>query len=189
MRTVHETEALRPSDPIPKSMHGGPGGKQSKLKIIIKKPQGLGNGQEDAADEPVNGDDPNAEYYTALSKELFDKEELAYPVDKLYRKCHFECKWAKDIGDELEKECKQWEDVYYREWLEKEALLTQVIKSEVDWHERRQAVLSGVADVHISGGGAKGDEETKEAPNGHEEQEQKPAAVEDKAENGLLSAS
>lgn len=165
MRTVHETEALRPSDPIPKSMHG-PSGKASKLKIIIKTPQSHVNSHDDVSDEPINGDDPNAEYYTVLSKDLFDPAELAFPVDKLYRKCYWESKWAREIGEALEKECKEWEDMYHKEWLEKEALLSQVIESEVDWHERRQAILTGAADVQIPGV-AEGQEE---ATDGHQEE-------------------
>ncbi|KAF4124010.1 Zinc finger, C2H2 type [Geosmithia morbida] len=189
MRTVHETEALRPSDPIPKSQHSAPAtGKQSKLKIIIKKQPGqqddaamTGTDDQqqqqqqhaDGANGKANSDDPNAEYYTVLPKELFDQQELSYPVDKLYRKCYWESKWSKEIGDELERECAKWEEVYYKEWLEKEALLAQVIKSEVDWQDRRQAILSGIADVHIStsshsGGGPeakdKDDATASEAP-------------------------
>ncbi|KAH7023055.1 hypothetical protein EDB80DRAFT_630025 [Ilyonectria destructans] len=150
MRTVHETEALRPSDPVPKSMQSGTLGKGGKLKIIIKTPQSHG-ATEDGLDDAANGDDHNSEYFTALPEELFGSEELAYPVDKLYRKCYWEAKWAEDVGESLKKECKEWEDLYYKEWLEKEVLLSQVIKSEVDWHDRRQAILSGAADVQVPG--------------------------------------
>ncbi|KAM3450211.1 hypothetical protein MY3296_006320 [Beauveria thailandica] len=163
MRTVHETEALRPSDPVPKSMQAGPPGKSSKLKIIIKTPQShghsgggvVGGGAEDGLDElPGHGEDGNADYFTALTSELFSADELAFSVDKLYRKCFWEAKWADEVGATLQRECREWEEVYYKEWLEKETLLSQVIQSEVDWHERRQAVLKGEADVHVSNGTA-----------------------------------
>ncbi|RDA91760.1 hypothetical protein CP533_4783 [Ophiocordyceps camponoti-saundersi (nom. inval.)] len=150
MRTVHETEALRPSDPVPKSMQ--PTTKSSKLKIIIKTPQshGAAAGHDDGGDASANGEVHNAEFFTALTAEMFSPEELAHPVDKLYRKCYWEAKWADEVGEALRKECKEWEERYYKEWLEKEVLLSQVIKTEVDWHERRQAILSGTADVHLS---------------------------------------
>ncbi|KAJ6781777.1 hypothetical protein PWT90_10735 [Aphanocladium album] len=154
MRTVHETEALRPSDPIPKSMQSGPLGKSSKLKIIIKTPQSHGNGGEDGADEAGHGEDGKPHYFTPLTSELFTADELAFSVDKLYRKCFWEAKWADEVGETLRRECKEWEDVYYKEWLEKETLLSQVIQSEVDWHERRQAILTGSADVQVSNGTA-----------------------------------
>lgn len=156
MRTVHETEALRPSDPVPKSMQAGPAGR-GKLKIIIKTPNSHTNGQDDG--DGANGEDANADYFTALPTELFSADELALPVEKLTHKCHWESKWAEEIGESLKKECKAWEDIYYKEWLEKETILAQVIASEVDWDERRQAILSGSADVKIS---AAADEE-KEA--------------------------
>lgn len=149
MRTVHETEALRPSDPVPKSMQSGPTGKGSKLKIIIKTPQSHAAGQDDGLDDTANGDGANSEYFTALTEGLFNPDELGFPVDKLYRKCYWEAKWAEDIGDSLKKECKDWEEAYHKEWLEKEVLLSQVIKSEVDWHERRQAILTGAANVQL----------------------------------------
>lgn len=147
MRTVHETEALRPSDPVPKSMHpAGPSGK-GKLKIIIKTGQSQNLGQDDIDESSAS--EEHAEYFTPLTKELFDEGELAFSVDKLYRKCHWESKWAEETGEALRKECKEWEELYYNEWLEKEALLSQVIESEVDWHDRRLAILSGAADVQL----------------------------------------
>ncbi|KAF4469766.1 hypothetical protein FALBO_3352 [Fusarium albosuccineum] len=150
MRTVHETEALRPSDPVPKSMQSGPQGKGGKLKIIIKTNQ-QSQGPHDDIDDAANGDDLNSEYFTPLTADLFDPVDLEYPVDKLYRKCYWESKWAEEVGESLKKECKEWEDMYYKEWLEKEVLLSQVIKSEVNWHERRQAILTGAADVQVPG--------------------------------------
>jgi hypothetical protein len=150
MRTVHETEALRPSDPVPKSMQAGPQGKGGKIKIIMKTNQ-QSQGPHDDMDDTANGDESNAEYFTPLTPDLFTPDELELPVDKLYRKCHWESKWAEEIGESLTKECKEWEEIYYKEWLEKEVLLSQVIKSEVNWHERRQAILTGVVDVHVPG--------------------------------------
>jgi hypothetical protein len=148
MRTVHETEALRPSDPVPKSMQSGPT-KSGKLKIIIKTPQSHGAHNDDGTDESGQQDEVKAEYFTPLTNELFMQDELDYPVDKLYRKCYWECKWAEEVGEALRKECKEAEEAYFHEWREKEVLLSQVIESEVDWHDRRQAVLSGAVDVQL----------------------------------------
>ncbi|KFA46546.1 hypothetical protein S40293_09175 [Stachybotrys chartarum IBT 40293] len=145
MRTVHETEALRPSDPVPKSMQPT---KAGKLKIIIKTPQSHG-AHDEGADEAGNTDEVKAEFFTALPEELFGAEELAFPVEKLYRKCYWEAKWAEDVGEALRKECREWEEIYHREWREKEVLLAQAVKSELDWHERRRAILSGAADVQL----------------------------------------
>lgn len=145
MRTVHETDALKTSDPTPKPVHGVSSGK-SKLKIIIKRAQS--QGLDDSLDEAMSAED-HADLYTVLSKDIFTAEELASTTEDLYRKCYWESKWAEEIGESLRKECQDWEEVYHKEWLEKEALVAQVIDSEIDWHTRRQAVLSGVADVQV----------------------------------------
>ncbi|CAI4216348.1 unnamed protein product [Parascedosporium putredinis] len=79
MRTVHETEALRPSDPIPKSQHSGSGGKSSKLKIILKTQQSHATGQDDSVDEAGDGNDSEKELFTTLHEDLFSEKELSYP--------------------------------------------------------------------------------------------------------------
>lgn len=149
MRTVHETEALRPSDPVPKSMQSSATGK-GKLKIIIKTPQSHAAGQ----DESINGGDDgelSADFLTQLTPEQgFTPEELAMPLKELYKLCRFQVRWAEEEGKKLQEEVKRLDAIYEREWREKEVLLFQVIQSEVDWNERWQAVRSGAADVRLS---------------------------------------
>ncbi|KAM7195088.1 hypothetical protein V8F20_007638 [Naviculisporaceae sp. PSN 640] len=155
MRTVHETEALRPSDPVPKSMQSGPAGKSSKLKIIIKTPQSHAAGQDDAVDDGSNGDESIADMFTPMTEEQgFTAEELAMPLERLCKLCRLQVKWAEEDGEQLRDECRRWEELYKNEWLEKEVLLDQVVKSEQDWHERRQAVITGAADFRIPEEGA-----------------------------------
>lgn len=186
MRTVHETEALRPSDPIPKNQHGAQQGSKSKLKIIIKTPQSQALDNDPNSDHDLtNGNEPDSSHWTELPESEFNKGEQelgSQQIDKLYRKLYWESKWEKEISEELEKESKEWEDVYNKAWLEKEALLSQVIESEVDWHGRRTAILSGAADVQIGGTIEPNTAEDKEMTeaNGHPEPE--PANT---IENGL----
>jgi len=151
MRTVHETEALRPSDPVPKSMQaGGPAGKSSKLKIIIKTPQSHAAGQDDAVDDGSAGDEHMADMLTPMTQDQgFSTEELEMPLERLCKLCRLQVKWAEEDGEQLRKECKQWEDLYKNEWLEKEVLLDQVVQREQDWHSRRKAVITGTADFHM----------------------------------------
>ncbi len=59
-------------------------------------------------------------------------------------------RWAEEEGERLRAECKRREELYKREWLEKEVLLDQAVRSEQAWQERRQAVLSGAADVVVA---------------------------------------
>ncbi|OAA73300.1 Zinc finger, C2H2-type/integrase, DNA-binding protein [Cordyceps fumosorosea ARSEF 2679] len=192
MRTVHETEALRPSDPVPKSMQAGPPGKASKLKIIIKTPQSHSQGGQDGAGTAAHDEDEevgHADYFTPLTSELFTADELALPVDKLYRKCYWEAKWAGEVGETLTRECREWEETYYNEWLEKEVLLSQVIQSEVDWHQRREAVLA--ADEQKKKQKQKQEEEEAAATNGApaEDEKQQPRAQENGVKRAATAAS
>ncbi|EQB53457.1 hypothetical protein CGLO_06811 [Colletotrichum gloeosporioides Cg-14] len=151
MRTVHETEALRPSDPVPKSMQAGPTGK-GKLKIILKTPQSHAAGQDDAIDDGADDDELSADLFTPMTEELgFTKHELDMPLERLYTLCRHQVKWAQEETANLAEEVKYWEEQYKEQWREKEVLLSQVVQSEVDWHKRKAAVLSGAADVQLSG--------------------------------------
>lgn len=145
MRTVHETEALRPSDPVPKSMQtGGASGKTTKLKIIIRTPQSHAAGHDDAVDDGNSGDEHAAELFTQLTeKDGFTPRELGMPLKKLHAVCRHQVKWAEEDSETLKQECKRWEDIYKQAWVEKEVLVSQMVKSELDYQERRKAVLLG----------------------------------------------
>ncbi|KAL2132524.1 hypothetical protein VTI74DRAFT_3714 [Chaetomium olivicolor] len=167
MRTVHETEALRPSDPVPKSMQGAGGsGKTKNLKIIIKTPQSHAAGQDDTVDDGSVGDDSSGEMFTPLTADQgFTSDELGMPLERLMKLCRLQVKWAEEEGERLKAECKQWEELYKHEWLEKEVLLDQVVQSEQAWHRRRQAVLTGEIDLSVQGNSetAEGNSDSKEA--------------------------
>jgi hypothetical protein len=142
MRTVHETEALRPSDPIPKSMQ--PSGKNSRLKSAGKPPQA-------PVEEPhapngfANGIDV-AGWTASFPLELgFTAEEEARGSKELWRLLRRQVHWAEEEGELLKRQVEVLEELRKKEWLEKEILLDQVIRSEVDWHERRKEVLAGLA--------------------------------------------
>lgn len=154
MRTVHETEALRPSDPVPKSMQAsGPGGK--RYKIIIRTPQSHAAGQSDLVDDGHSADEHAGELFTQLTeKDGFTERELAMSFPRLHALCKHQVRWALEDGEALKQDCKKWEDIYKQAWLEKEVLVTQMVKSELDWNERRHAVLSGATDTVLAGIGA-----------------------------------
>ncbi|KAI0485181.1 hypothetical protein GGR56DRAFT_669669 [Xylariaceae sp. FL0804] len=165
MRTVHETEALRPSDPVPKSQQqshtgSGPGGggekRSNKFKIILKTPQSHAAGQDDTVDSGNNnnnsanhgdaGDDITPDFFTPLTEEQgFSSRELALDMKALWRLCVGNTKWATREGEALRRECRDLEDAYRQEWLEKEVLVDQVAQVEEDWWQRRKAVLAAEA--------------------------------------------
>ncbi|SPN96809.1 related to C2H2 finger domain protein (Gli3) [Cephalotrichum gorgonifer] len=167
MRTVHETEALRPSDPVPKSHQGaGPSSKSSKLKIIIKTPQSHATGQDDSVDEGGDGNDSEKEHFTPLSEDQFTEKELGYSLQELHKRCRIQVRLSENENERLMAEIKELSEAYKEEWLEKESLLSQVIQSEMDWHERRAAVASGAVNIKLTAPvGAGADEKAK--VNGH----------------------
>ena len=142
MRTVHETEALRPSDPIPKSMQ--PSSKGSRLKGAGKTQQAPVDEQQ-APNGLTNGIDV-AGWTAAFPLELgFTTEDEARGSKELFRLLRRQVHWAEEEADLLKSQCEGLEELRKKEWLEKEVLLDQVIRSEVDWHDRRKEVLAGLA--------------------------------------------
>jgi hypothetical protein len=147
MRTVHETEALRPSDPVPKSMQHVSEKKGNKFKIIIKTPQSHSAGHDDAGDDGDGSDEISADFFTPLTEQQgFTDEELAMDMESLWKLCVANVKWATREGEELREECKEAEEIYRQEWLEKEALVNQAAQIEEDWWRRRKAVLAAEAE-------------------------------------------
>ena len=145
MRTVHETEALRPSDPIPKSMH--PTAKSSRLKLTIKAPQFQTGQPLGVTNGITNGNDPPG-WTSSYPPELgFTAEEEARGSKELWRLLRRQLHWAEEESEALKRSCEVMEELRRKEWLEKEVLLDQVIKNEISWHERRREVLAGLADI------------------------------------------
>lgn len=102
-----------------------------------------------------SGDEHAAELFTQLTeKDGFTQRELDMPFKKLHAVCRHQIRWAEEDGETLKQECKKWEDIYKQAWLEKEVLVTQMVKSELDWNERRRAVMSGATDIVLNGIGA-----------------------------------
>jgi hypothetical protein len=154
MRTVHETEALRPSDPIPKSMQ--PQVKTgNKLKIVIKQ-QGQTSGESHSPGPGRNSANPETASsafgaegdITQFPTELgFTPDELALEPKELWRLLRRQLHWAEEEAESLKQEAEMMDEIRKKEWLEKEILLDQVIKNEMDWLERRRIALSTLPPV------------------------------------------
>lgn len=153
MRTVHEIEALRPSDPVPKSMTQLPSGKSvSKLKLIMKTSQ---NREETPLAQPplttngaVKEQDPSIHLATTYPPELgiTDAEEALGP-QQLFRLLRRQVHWAEQNSDELKKEVTLLEEIRRREFVEKEILIDAAIQLDLAHTARRRAVLAGTADI------------------------------------------
>ncbi|EPE25257.1 C2H2 and C2HC zinc finger [Glarea lozoyensis ATCC 20868] len=145
MRTVHETEALRPSDPIPKSMQ--PAAKTSRRVKLIHKASP--NSAEDHSGATTYGDtngDASTEWTSSYPPDLgFTPDEEAKGPVQLYQYLRRELMWTEEESEILKRQADEMEVIRKREWMEKEVLMDQVVKTEISYHERRAAVLEGQA--------------------------------------------
>ena len=142
MRTVHETEALRPSDPVPKNYSSIPP-KPQRLKLIVNsKPRDQPEGNEDTeADDDAtiyNSDqDVDAAPFEYPPELQFIEEELAMPPDQLYRLLRRQNHWAEQECAELLDEVQALEAKKRQEWVQKELVLANVMEAELaNAHDR-----------------------------------------------------
>lgn len=143
MRTVHETEALRPSDPVPKNYSSIPP-KPQRLKLTVKA-QPRDHEPNDIIAEDTELDDDATIYGTDLETETlpttapfeypadvqFTEEELALSPDQLCRLLRRQIHWAEEDGSELKDEVHSLEAKKKEEWLAKELVLANVMEAEL----------------------------------------------------------
>lgn len=142
MRTVHETEALRPSDPIPRN-HAQTQVKPQKLKLTFKKGLNPENGTNtlaavdddglSATMDAVNGTSGGGgkgafAYPTDLT---FTDEELTMAPDYLYKLCRRQLHWSGQEGERLKKECAELGSKLRQEWQKKELVLANLMEADL----------------------------------------------------------
>ncbi len=141
MRTVHETEALRPSDPVPKH-HSASMQKPQRIKLICStKPpdqqrqhvDGEGLDDEltayDTTDMDTDGRPlPVFEYPDDVR---FTSEELAQRPDQLFRLLRRQVHWAEQESRDLRGECEALELRRKEEWYAKELVLANLMEAEL----------------------------------------------------------
>ncbi|KAI9791783.1 MAG: hypothetical protein M1833_001342 [Piccolia ochrophora] len=150
MRTVHETEALRPSDPVPKNHPNAPH-KFQRIKLILSaKPpdmeQANGEGQEMMVDDDatiVTSTDVDSSGHAISTFDPYPPEleftegENAMPGKDLYRLLRRQLQWAEDERQQLQTEVEELEQKKKQEWIEKELLLENVMEAEMAHQKRR----------------------------------------------------
>lgn len=197
MRTVHETEALRPSDPVPKSMQphllGQPQKLPPRLKFILKGPSSpapqspqlhdISPFAHDADDHHATPDDTHLDYAdnaTTYPPELgFSEADIARGPHELWRLLRRQVHWAEAEAEALQRECEVLEAVRKKEWLEKELLLEQVVKNEVDWQARRQVAVAEVEKLVAAHEAAKAKEQAVQAQRQKADEEAAAADIEE----------
>ncbi|KAL1637620.1 hypothetical protein SLS58_009293 [Diplodia intermedia] len=171
MRTVHETEALRPSDPVPKHHSSNPSNKNQRLRLVFKnngteKPGSpmpasphsqSGPGQQGQPPVPPENEyEHNNVIYRPLDPTIphspltrkfpqdiqFTKDELSLSAPDLMRLLTRQIQWATLEGDELKAEVDAQEKARKDEWLSKELILENMMEAELGRMERVDRLLN-----------------------------------------------
>ncbi|KAL2872078.1 C2H2-type zinc finger protein [Aspergillus lucknowensis] len=162
MRTVHETEALRPSDPVPKRHDiassagtpvGTPAGKLQRIKLKLSHPP---KDDTDRYSESINDDTAEDldefEVPEFGSDTGFDDHELEMSPHQLYRLLRRQIHWAEQEGAELRNDWEKIKPKRKQAWSEKEAVFDDVIDAEV----RLLSTLMGPEGVTVPAASANG---------------------------------
>ena len=141
MRTVHETEALRPSDPVPRS-HSQAQVKPQRLKLIVnaKSANRVGNNGDihkvDEASTVHPSTQPDQEAQPVAQFEYppelqFTEDELSLPPDQLFKLFRRQVHWAEEENQELKDEIEALEAKRKEEWQAKELILANLMEAEL----------------------------------------------------------
>ncbi|KAF2120486.1 hypothetical protein BDV96DRAFT_485249 [Lophiotrema nucula] len=170
MRTVHETEALRPSDPVPKHHSSNPTNKVQRLKLVLNSQRGE-KGSTPASpssahppnsatvppNDPVEYSHNNIIYLSDPSLPdaptlvqfppdvNFTDRELSLPAPELFRLLRRQLLWATQEGEQLRAEADALEKQRKDEWVAKELIIENVMEAEL-MRSRRKRIDAGLGD-------------------------------------------
>ncbi|KAF2740034.1 hypothetical protein EJ04DRAFT_572740 [Polyplosphaeria fusca] len=156
MRTVHETEALRPSDPVPKHHSSNPSNKFQRLRLVLNERQKQEKGSTPAspsshppnsATVPLSADaeyahnnvvymqdiaSPNAPTMVQFPPDMnFTDHELSLPAPDLFRLLRRQLLWATQEGEQLRAEADALEKTRKEAWIAKELILENMMEGEL----------------------------------------------------------
>jgi hypothetical protein len=167
MRTVHETEALRPSDPVPKHHSSNPSNNKQRIRLILnandKKPEkGSTPGSPashshppaSAAIPPASDVDyshnnvvylqdmasPNAPTMVQFPPDItFTERELSLPAPELFQLLRRQLQWAQQESEHLRAEADVLEKQRKDEWEAKELVMENVMEAQAATDRRQRA--------------------------------------------------
>ena len=170
MRTVHETEALRPSDPVPKHHSSNPSNNKQRIRLILnadgKKPEkGSTPASPSSHSHPPNSAtippasdadyanhnviylqdlaNPNAPTMVQFPPDIeFTDRELSLPAPELFQLLRRQLQWAQQDSEELRAQAEILERQRKEEWQAKELLVENLMEAQV-MNERRQRADRG----------------------------------------------
>ena len=127
MRTVHETEALRPSDPVPKSHPNHP----------LNHPRRLYGSTH--ASSALATSSNRGHFY--VPEDGYDSDEEKLPPKKLLRLLKQKQQWAEREHQELKETLEKLDKRRREAWVKKEMLLDRVLVTELGEEEARKLSL------------------------------------------------
>jgi hypothetical protein len=167
MRTVHETEALRPSDPVPKHHSSNPSNNKQRIKLILnndgkKTEKGSTPASPSSHSHPPNSaplpppsdadyahnnvlylqdiTTPNAPVMVQFPPDLdFTERELSLPAPELFQLLRRQLQWTQQESDQLRTEAEALEAARKQEWEAKEILVENLMEAEVATERRKRA--------------------------------------------------
>lgn len=131
MRTVHETEALRPSDPVPKSHPSHP----------LNHPRRL-YGDTHASSALASSSSNRDRFY--VPEDGYDSDEEKLPPKELLRLLKRKQRWAEREHQELKEALEKLDKRRREAWIKKEMLLDRVLVTELGEEEARKLSLDCV---------------------------------------------
>jgi hypothetical protein len=177
MRTVHETEALRPSDPVPKHHSSNPFNNKQRIRLILnaegkrsEKDKGSTPASPSSHSHPPHLAPPaasdadyahnNVIYLQDLAHPSaptmvqfppdisFTDRELALPAPDLFHLLRRQLQWAQQDRDELRAQADILERQRKEEWEAKELLVENLMEAQVTT-DRRQRTHRGERDEEL----------------------------------------
>lgn len=162
MRSVHETDLLRPTDGASK-LHGAPGSttgtpasKLQRIRLKLTQPREPGSETEPHGESTLivpnsltnDSHDPDDAMMPEFGPELdFDESELALPPRDLYRLLRRQIVWAEKETSQLQAEWETIRPQRERAWREKEAIFDDLIDAEISLFS---AIVGSVPPAHLT---------------------------------------
>jgi hypothetical protein len=164
MRTVHETEALRPSDPVPKHHSSNPSNKFQRIRLVLSESKRAEKGSTPASPSshpppsaivpPISADAEYAHNNIVYMQDLasptaptmvqfpsditFTPYELSLPAPDLFRLLRRQLHWATQEGEQLRAEADILEKKRKDDWAAKELLIENVMEVEMATNRRKR---------------------------------------------------
>ncbi|KAF2019060.1 hypothetical protein BU24DRAFT_447645 [Aaosphaeria arxii CBS 175.79] len=165
MRTVHETEALRPSDPVPKHHSSNPSNKVQRLRLVLNndsRKHDKGSASPSHAANSAAAIVADAEYAhnnavyvqeTGNTQTMvqfpedmnFSDRELALPAPELFHLLNRQLRWATHESEQLRADVELLEKKRKNEWVAKELLMENYMEASLS-HARRRRMDAGLLD-------------------------------------------